>query len=85
MGNGRWPGSYFISHAHFPFRDIQGCVFQPTSKNMMGGAASLLAPRPLAAAAKPWLHGKGDRFVHIHAVQARLVSVAVSAVVVKAM
>jgi hypothetical protein len=28
----------------------------------MGGAASLLAPRPLAAAAKPWLHGKGDRF-----------------------
>ena len=40
---------------------------KPTS----AGGPSLIDPR---AAAKPWLHGKFDTFVHVLAVQARLVS-----------
>jgi hypothetical protein len=41
---------------------------------MLWRRSFVTSPRPLAAAAKPWLHGKGDRFVHLHAVQARLVT-----------
>src|SRR5204862_5386041 len=51
----------------------------PSEKPLMGGGSSLLHPRPLAAAAKPWLHGKFDTFVHIQAVQSWLVVLLLSA------
>lgn len=60
-----------------PMTFVTKLRLKPTSKSVTGRRNFVTrSAAALAAAAKPGLHGKSDTFVHILAVQARLVTVA---------